>query len=327
MRQSEPTLVSDLVFSGAHLVQLAAGADLTPTRWAKPARLARMDRLCGLALVAADGALADAVAAESWLASWASDRAAVVFGSAYGCHATNEDYYRGLLAHSPSPRLFAYTLPSSPVGEISIHYGLRGPALALCTGLTAGLDALATAATLLRERRADRVLVCAAEVATPLLARLLPRSEELVDAAACVVLERRDALVARAGRPRGRLLACEAAFAPAAPELAADDAIGRALNAAHHRPKDLQRRWCDATLAARRSDAHAAPEPARSEKGCAAAPPPGANDSPDLAPSAGALAAAPLIALARYLKEECGPLTLLAAGDPFGSATAALVGG
>jgi 3-oxoacyl-[acyl-carrier-protein] synthase II len=88
---------------------------LQPARWAdKPAKLSRMDRLCALALVAADGAVIDAGCPKL-----DGERTAVVFGSAYGCHATNEDYYRGLMREGPagaSPRLFAYTLPSSPAG-------------------------------------------------------------------------------------------------------------------------------------------------------------------------------------------------------------------
>lgn len=161
---------------------------LQPARWAdKPARLQRMDRLCALALVAADGAILDAGGPKP---------DAVVFGSAYGCHATNEDYYRGLLREGPagaSPRLFAYTLPSSPAGEISIHYGIRGPATTAVPGWHAGLAALIEGAQHLRAGRADRVLVVAAEVASELLQKLVGGTVR--DASAAVLL-------ARTGRAR-----------------------------------------------------------------------------------------------------------------------------
>lgn len=160
---------------------------LQPARWAqKPAKLSRMDRLCALALVAADGALVNA-----GCPTLDSERTAVVFGSAYGCHATNEEYYRGLLQEGPagaSPRLFAYTLPSSPVGEISIHYGIRGPATTACPGWHAGLAALAEGVEHLRSGRADRVLVVAAEVASELLQRLTGGAVR--DASAAVLLSR-----------------------------------------------------------------------------------------------------------------------------------------
>jgi hypothetical protein len=160
---------------------------LQPARWAhKPAKLSRMDRLCALALVAADGALIDAGSPPL-----DPERTAVVFGSAYGCHATNEEYYRGLCAEGPagaSPRLFAYTLPSSPVGEISIHYGIRGPATTACPGWHAGLAALAEGVEHLRSGRAQRVLVVAAEVATDLLQRLTGGAVR--DCSAALVLQR-----------------------------------------------------------------------------------------------------------------------------------------
>jgi 3-oxoacyl-(acyl-carrier-protein) synthase len=167
---------TDVVVTGVSTLMAAPGAALTPARWAgKEARLSRMDRLCALALVACNGALVDGGLAPTE-PDWNGERTAIVFGTAYGCHATNEEYYRGVVregALGASPRLFAYTLPSSPVGEISIHYGVRGPATALCNGLTSGLDAIAEAVALIEHGRADRALACAADVATPLLARLL----------------------------------------------------------------------------------------------------------------------------------------------------------
>ena len=143
---------------------------LDVVRWAgRPAKLARMDRLCALALVAADGALLDAGIV---VPSAALARIGVVLGTAFGCHATNEAYDAGARCGAPSPRLFAYTLPSSAVGEISIHAELTGPVTTVVSGLTAGLDALREARRHLEAGRADRMLVVAADVVTPTLARL-----------------------------------------------------------------------------------------------------------------------------------------------------------
>jgi hypothetical protein len=155
---------------------------------AKPARLARMDRLCALALVACDAALVDARLVPGG-ADWQAERTGIVLGTAYGCHATNEAYYRGLLARGAdgaSPRLFAYTLPSSPVGEISIHHHILGPASTQVAGLVAALDALAEATRHLAQGRVDRVLVAAVDVMTPLGAHLGAHGE---DAAAALVIE------------------------------------------------------------------------------------------------------------------------------------------
>ena len=183
--------MDDIVVTGASLWMARESGpskeSLAPAKWlAQPAKLSRMDRLCALSLVAADAALLDAGAV-----TLAAERTAVVLGTAYGCHVTNEEYYRGLLKEGPagaSPRLFAYTLPSSPVGEISIHYGIRGPATTVAPGLQAGLSAVAEGAAHLSSGRADRVIVIAAEVASALLQQIVGHAVR--DVAAAVVLER-----------------------------------------------------------------------------------------------------------------------------------------
>jgi 3-oxoacyl-[acyl-carrier-protein] synthase II len=203
-----PQTRSEVAIAGAACVSVAprsssaapSSEGLTPARWTyAPARLMRMDRLCALALVACDAALADAGAP-----ALDGDATAVVFGTVYGCHATNEDYERSR-AQGASPRLFAYTLPSSPTGEVAIHYRLRGPALTFASGATAPLDALDAARRLVADGRAARALVVAADVATPWLARVAPGAPAR-DVAAALVLERSGA------RVRGCLLGVTSAF-------------------------------------------------------------------------------------------------------------------
>jgi hypothetical protein len=143
-------------------------------RWAgSQARLSRMDRLCALGVAACNAALCDAGLSPND-PDWNGERTGVVLGTAYGSHATNEAYYRGYLADpaSASPRLFAYTLPSSPVGEICIHLRILGPASTTISGACAALDALAEGLRHLDAERVDRLLVAATDVATPLLERL-----------------------------------------------------------------------------------------------------------------------------------------------------------
>jgi len=283
---------SDVVFTGAAALTVAPGAAIAPARWsATAARLSRMDRLCGLALVACDAALIDAALAAT-APEWNGERTAIVFGTAYGCYATNEDYYRGVArdgALGASPRLFAYTLPSSPVGEISIHYGVRGPTTVLANGLVSGVDALAEGVAIVAEGRADRALVCAADVATPLLSSILGGAP-LVDAAAAIVVERTADASSRGATPRGRLVGAAAAFA-------ADGARGAALRDA------IARALADADVA----------EPALRKK----------LDGSDVP---GALGAAPLVALARWLAAgEHDALALVSAGDDGGAGSAAVV--
>lgn len=146
-------------------------------------QLLRMDRLCGLALVAADRAVAALPSG-----TWESAGAAVVVGSEYGCHKTDEEYFRGVLAGQPSPRLFAYTLPSSPVGEISIQHGVLGPGLAVVGSRAAGLEALCEALSLLRAGQASSCLVIGCDVAAPAVPEL-PEDAGLCDGAAALLLE------------------------------------------------------------------------------------------------------------------------------------------
>jgi 3-oxoacyl-[acyl-carrier-protein] synthase II len=303
---------SDVVVTGVAALTLAPGAPIAPARWAlHPARLSRMDRLCGLALVACDGALLDGGLSPG-APEWNGERTAVVLGTAYGCHATNEEYYRAVVREGTagaSPRLFAYTLPSSPVGEISIHYGVRGPALVLANGLTSGLDALAQGIALVAEGRADRALVCAAEVGTALLARILGEADAaapLVDAAAALLIERTADASARGAAPRGRVVATAAAFSASARA----DAVRGAIDAA------LAEGDLPAAAAGRLIAAHADASAARAA-GVTAEP----NE-----PAAGALGAASLVGLARWLAAaERDALVLVCAGDDGGSGAAAIV--
>ncbi|MSP59549.1 MAG: hypothetical protein EXR72_04255 [Myxococcales bacterium] len=185
-------------------------ADVKPARWAhRPARLARMDRLCGLALVAADAALLDAGIDPS---GWDGDRVGIVVGTAFGCHATNEEYYRGLLeggVRGASPRLFAYTLPSSPAGELTIHYGARGPSETVVSGRHAGVEAASRAARLCAAGLCDVAIAIAVDVGGATLAAL---GHEVRDAAAAVVIERGDPARGRSAPLRGQIVGAATAW-------------------------------------------------------------------------------------------------------------------
>jgi hypothetical protein len=256
-----------------------------------------MDRLCALSLCAVDAALLDAHI-DPGAASWPAERCGVTLGTAFGCHATNEDYYRGLCAEPglASPRLFAYTLPSSPVGELSIHYRALGPATTLATGLGAGVEVLLDAARHLESGRADRVLAVAADVATPLLAQLIGQ-EGLADAAAAVVLE-------GASASQGpRLVSGATAFVAGDRAAAVTTAMIRTLGAAPLAQLTTML------------------VPAEDERTARAF---GGATAVDTFPPA-ALGAAPLLALARALRRRDPGRLLVASGDPAGRGAAALV--
>jgi hypothetical protein len=304
--------LSPVVLTGWSRLVVDPGAPIAPATWVgPPARLARMDRLCGLALVAADGALGTAALSPADAALWDPDRTAIVVGTAYGCHATNEEYYRGVVTGGPanaSPRAFAYTLPSSPAGEISIHHGVRGPSETMATGLTSGLEALALGASLVGGGRATRAIVVAVDVATPLLAKLLRSSvPSLADAAAGFVLERADDAATRGATPRARIFATASRGGPSSRALTG--AVESALADADLDGSAVR------TIVATPSDAFAV-RPLASSAGTRSAP-------------VAALAAAAPAALAEWLAlddEARETPALVVAGDPDGGATAIVLG-
>ncbi|MBI5482532.1 MAG: hypothetical protein HY906_26995, partial [Deltaproteobacteria bacterium] len=145
-----------------------------PAAWAcRAPRLARMDRFSQVTFLAAHEAF---LAADLATRPPRPEGFGLCLGTAYGCHAVNEDFYRGLLrdgARGASPRLFAYTLPSSPVGEAAIAFAARGPVLTLAQGWDAGLAAAAEAARLCHHGQAEVVIAGGSDVLSATLLALL----------------------------------------------------------------------------------------------------------------------------------------------------------
>lgn len=198
-------------------VMLARASLFLPPEAALPGPAGRMDRLCGLSVCVADQVLGPPGAgllAQTPGLGIDPSRVGVALGTAYGCHRSDEAYYRGVLAAGgqlagASPRLFVYTLPSSPAGEISIRHGLRGPGLAEVSGATAGLGALLEALYLLDSGQAEAMLLCAVDEAPGGL-----------DGAAAVLLAPSPSPSPRAagpGRGTGEVLRGAEAFCPGDP--------------------------------------------------------------------------------------------------------------
>lgn len=136
-------------------------ATLLPTTGSQVVeQLARMDRLCGLALVGSETCLG--VLGTSWREHAA--HTAVLCGSRNGCLTTDAAFYRGVLAGEASPRLFAYTLHSAPAGAVSIQHGLWGPGSTSVGSTVAGLHALEEACLLLSAGQVRACLVLSCDV-------------------------------------------------------------------------------------------------------------------------------------------------------------------
>ncbi len=197
----------------AATLRCAAEAPLLSQLPAPPARLAeqlaRYDRLCGLAVVVSErlhaGLATPAVS---------PDRVAVLCASRHGCLATDEAFYRGVRRGEASPRLFAYTLHSSPVGAVSIQHGYGGPGHTVVGSAVAGLQLLTEAQQLFASQQADACLILSCDLAEP---------PELNDQAAALLFLPADA--AMAPKAGCAVHAIWDTYQPAQPEAALADCI------------------------------------------------------------------------------------------------------
>ncbi len=185
-----------------------------PERWhGRPVRFLRLDRLARVALVSAQLALGEAGPPAD------GARAGAALGTAFGSHQTNERFHQSTRRAEASPALFAYTLPSSATGELSICLGLRGAALTLARGPGSGLAAVGAAADLVDRGAADWMLAGGCDVLGPtLLASAGVEAARLGEAGAFFCL----------GRSADGALARVAGWGQAN----GDDALGRSTDAA-----------------------------------------------------------------------------------------------
>ncbi len=109
---------------------------------------------------------------------------AVVLATAAGCLDCDWRYEQSRSSPlGPSPRWFAYTLPSTCIGDLAIRHGLTGPSLCLSVAPGCESEAFAEAAALLAAGDASAALVCLGDWLTPEVARavgLAPRRAFLV---------------------------------------------------------------------------------------------------------------------------------------------------
>lgn len=171
------------------------------------------DRATKLALLAAARALADArlVSDGPYGGTLAvpGDSCGLVASSNRGnldtvCRAAQEIADTSIFGASPMDLQNASS--NIVASAIAVRFGLRGPNVMLCNGVTSGLDAVYLGASLVSTRRASRVVVVGAEPVNVVVERLTGRpARELFDGAAAAVLESDDAAAARGFAPRAVL--------------------------------------------------------------------------------------------------------------------------
>ena len=151
--------MNDLLVTAASIV---SSEELASARMGP--RFGRLDLCSQLAVLAVERLALD-------FDSFSRDRVGICLSAYGGSLATDVEYWKGRDAvGGPSPTLFAYTLPSSAVGEIAIRHRLTGPNLCIF-GTSESL--LTEAGHLIRTGEAGGCLCVSCRVVTPEVAELL----------------------------------------------------------------------------------------------------------------------------------------------------------
>ena len=135
-----------------------------------PSRFMRMDLMCRLGFLAAEllGVNFDA------MTDTHRKRLGVCVEGFTGSLDTDIRF-----AQTPRPSIFAYTLPSTVIGEICIRHRLKGPVLSLVSPDTNGANALVEAAEWLRDGDAEMVLCLGIEALNRSTANSISLPEDL----------------------------------------------------------------------------------------------------------------------------------------------------
>ena len=121
-------------------------------------RLVMLDPVSQYALVAAREALAQAGLTRESFPGEAAERAAVVIGTGIGGASTQDQMARRLYEEGNPrvhPMAIVRVMPNAPASQISLEFGLRGPAFAVASACASSNHALAQALMLLQTGAAD----------------------------------------------------------------------------------------------------------------------------------------------------------------------------
>jgi hypothetical protein len=91
----------------------------------------------------------------------------ICLGIATGSLSIDLRYWESVIAGFPSPGLFSATLPSSPISEIAIFHGLKGPNRIVANGEASGTNALLEALLMLQRKKAETMLVVSLHALEP----------------------------------------------------------------------------------------------------------------------------------------------------------------
>ena len=181
-----PTAMADPALIGGPVTFSCRISDFDVDCLPNPRQTRRLDRFAQLALVAANDALADAGIDTN---DWNGSRVAVVIGNGAGGQTSLDDQYRILEEkdHSHvSSLLLPMFLPNMVAGQISLSFGITGPAMIVGTACASGADAIGIARELLNSGRCDIALAGGTEVMlTPMMVAGFARMKVLSTRNSC----------------------------------------------------------------------------------------------------------------------------------------------
>lgn len=237
--------------------------DFDPAPWLSPKEARHLDRFTHFALAAADMALSDAGELQP-----DGGRTGVQLGTGIGGVGTLETQVGVLAARGPrrvSPFTIPMVMPNAGAAAVSLRYGFRGPSETLTTACAAGTHSVAAGARMIADGRCDVVLAGGAEssmtpttvaafgIMTALSASGRSRPFDgardgfcIAEGAAVMVLEDREAALARGARIYGEILGaastCDAHHitAPSPGGAGAVECMRLALDDAELAPSDIR---------------------------------------------------------------------------------------
>lgn len=133
------------------LAKMAAEVkDFDPTRWVDEKQAALLDRFAQFAIAAADEAVRDAGLSFS---DGLGERTAVVIGTGVGGMGTLDDSFHRLYGER-APRVHPFTIPklmvNAAASQITMRYGITGPAYAVASACSSANHAIGTAFGMVR---------------------------------------------------------------------------------------------------------------------------------------------------------------------------------
>jgi 3-oxoacyl-(acyl-carrier-protein) synthase len=243
----------------AERARVAEVSDFDAAHYLGDKGLRNFDRLTRMLIVAGKHALEDAgLKRDGAFVASRGERVGICAATAYGSLDSVTEINRVAELEHPrylNPSRFPNTVINSAAGYVSIWEGLEGPNVTIVDGNAGSLDAVLTAETHLGSGRADALLVGGGEVLSEpvylafeklgLISEgdslcepgdVTSRGTHLGEGAALLVVEPRDAAVARKAQVLAEIVGFGCAFEPPASEAqlvhASDRAVERAVRSA-----------------------------------------------------------------------------------------------